>query len=59
MKKNIFDSFNLTEVFSLETDFFPQALILKNIYGYEISSNFIDIGTENSYLEAQNMFNFL
>ncbi len=57
LKENIFDVFNLNSSFSLETDFFPQAIKTKNIYGHEISSTFIDIGTENSYLKAQNMFN--
>lgn len=58
MNKSVFDTFNLNCVFSLETDFFPLAIQTKNIFGYEISSPFIDIGTEDSYLKAQNIFCF-
>jgi len=57
IKKNIFDIFNLNESFSLEKDFFSLTTKRKNIYGYETSSPFIDIGTEKSYLAAQSFFN--
>ena len=40
---------------SLEHDFFP-AMIGKNIYGYEIGGKFIDIGTPESYSEADRFF---
>jgi len=40
---------------SLEYDFFP-AMIGKNIYGYEAKGRFIDIGTPESYLEAEKFF---
>lgn len=58
MKKNIFNNFNFQESFSIEKDFFPIAIKSKNIFAYEISSKFIDIGTEDSYKEAQNIFSF-
>jgi D-glycero-alpha-D-manno-heptose 1-phosphate guanylyltransferase len=59
MKKNIFDPFSfLDSSFSLENDFFPIATKEKNILAYEISSFFIDIGIESSYLEAQKYFTF-
>lgn len=56
MKKSIFDSFNSEETFSIEQDFFPNIIKTKNVFGYEINSPFIDIGTENSYFEAQSFF---
>ena len=40
---------------SLEYDFFP-AMIGKNIYGYETEGNFIDIGTPESYAQAEKFF---
>ena len=39
---------------SLEYDFFP-SMIGKGIYGYETYGKFIDIGTPESYLEAENL----
>lgn len=40
------------EVFSLETDFFP-SLLTKKMMGYFVPGDFIDIGTESSYITAQ------
>ena len=40
---------------SLEYDFFP-AMIGKNIYGYETEGRFIDIGTPESYTQAEKFF---
>ena len=40
---------------SLEYDFFP-FMIGKNIYGYEAEGKFIDIGTPESYSEAERFF---
>jgi len=40
---------------SLEYDFFP-AMIGKNIYGYEAEGRFIDIGTPESYSQAEKFF---
>jgi NDP-sugar pyrophosphorylase family protein len=40
---------------SLEYDFFP-SMIGKGIYGFEIDSKFIDIGTPKSYAQAEKFF---
>lgn len=40
---------------SLEYDFFPR-MIDKGMYGYIEEGRFIDIGTPNSYVQAQNFF---
>lgn len=59
INRSEFDSFNLMNAFSLEKDFFPLAIKTKNIFGFKVSSTFIDIGTENSYLEAQKILKIL
>jgi len=40
---------------SLEYDFFP-VMIDKGIYGYEAKGKFIDIGTPESYAQAEKFF---
>ncbi|NGX32460.1 MAG: D-glycero-alpha-D-manno-heptose 1-phosphate guanylyltransferase [Candidatus Anoxychlamydiales bacterium] len=60
INKNVFDGFeNLAglENFSIESDFFPKAIFTKKIFGFEIFSSFIDIGTASSYHRAQNILN--
>ncbi len=54
LNKNIFDSFEIKN-FSIELDFFPKAIFTKKIFGFEIISPFIDIGTASSYHRAQNI----
>jgi NDP-sugar pyrophosphorylase family protein len=51
-KKNSLDSFPSNNFFSLETEGFP-SLIKEGLYGYVQQSQFIDIGTKESYKEAQ------
>ncbi|MFA6119454.1 MAG: sugar phosphate nucleotidyltransferase [Parachlamydiales bacterium] len=57
MKKNVFDDF-LFDSFSIEKDFFPHSISSKNIFSYQTSSFFIDIGTKESFLEAQKLIKF-
>jgi len=63
INKNVFDDFeNLAgldglEKFSIETDFFSKTVFTKRIFGFEILSSFIDIGTASSYHRAQNILN--
>ncbi|NGX34389.1 MAG: D-glycero-alpha-D-manno-heptose 1-phosphate guanylyltransferase [Candidatus Anoxychlamydiales bacterium] len=60
LNKNVFNDFeNITglESFSIELDFFPKAILSKKIFGFEIFSSFIDIGTASSYHSAQNILN--
>ena len=54
MAKKSFEDFK-EESFSIENDFFPNILKTKKTYGFENSSIFIDIGTKNSYVQAQNI----
>ncbi len=51
--KNIFNDFKIPSVFSLEVDFFPKIIEQKNIYGFQVHSSFLDIGTKQSYFQAQ------
>ena len=60
INKNIFDDFENvegSENFSIETDFFSKAVFTKKIFGCEITSSFIDIGTASSYHRAQSILN--
>lgn len=50
--KHIFDLFAFPEKFSLEHDLFPQ-LIRQGMGAFRTEGQFIDIGTPESYLEAQ------
>lgn len=51
MKKSLLDPFS---AFSLEKEVFP-TLLNKRIFAYPSSGLFIDIGTEESYLQAQSV----
>ncbi|NGX30581.1 MAG: D-glycero-alpha-D-manno-heptose 1-phosphate guanylyltransferase [Candidatus Anoxychlamydiales bacterium] len=63
INKNVFDDFeNLEgldglEKFSIEIDFFSKAVFTKKIFGFDIKTSFIDIGTASSYHRAQNILN--
>lgn len=63
INKNVFDDFeNLAgldglEKFSIELDFFPKAVFTKKIFGFDIKTSFIDIGTPSSYHRAQSILN--
>lgn len=52
MKRTLLDSFS---AFSLEKEVFP-ALLNKRVFAYPFPGQFIDIGTEESYLQAQEVF---
>ncbi|HSW73497.1 MAG TPA: sugar phosphate nucleotidyltransferase [Chlamydiales bacterium] len=52
IKRDLFSENSYPEVFSLENDAFPK-LLKKGMYAFPSSGNFIDIGTEESYEEAQ------
>lgn len=51
-KRTLFEGFSLPQQFSLERDLFPQ-LIPMGMGAFCADGVFIDIGTPNSYLEAQ------
>jgi NDP-sugar pyrophosphorylase family protein len=51
-EKNIFDLMPAENKFSLEYDLFPN-LINKNIYGFCVDQEFLDIGTPERLVEAQ------
>lgn len=53
--KNVFENILFDRSFSLEKDFFSLALSTKNVFAFKISSFFIDIGTKESYLDAQKL----
>ena len=55
MKKNIEEKFPKKSAFSIEKNFFPK-ILKKNIFGYFVQNSFIDIGTIESYHNAQNFF---
>ncbi|NGX49787.1 MAG: D-glycero-alpha-D-manno-heptose 1-phosphate guanylyltransferase [Candidatus Anoxychlamydiales bacterium] len=60
INKNVFDDFeNIedSEKFSIELDFFSKAVFTKKIFGFDIKTSFIDIGTASSYHRAQNILN--
>jgi D-glycero-alpha-D-manno-heptose 1-phosphate guanylyltransferase len=53
-KSDAFQSLGLGEVFSLEKEAFPLLLKRKKMFGLACDGFFIDIGTPESYREAQN-----
>jgi D-glycero-alpha-D-manno-heptose 1-phosphate guanylyltransferase len=53
-RKDLLEELMLGESFSLERDVFP-LLLKKRLFGYPSNGLFIDIGTPESYLEAQNV----
>jgi len=55
MKKSLVASIPTGIAFSLEREFFP-SLVDKGLYGFSINGEFIDIGTPESYLRAQEFF---
>ncbi len=55
MKKRLLESIPSGRPYSLEQDFFP-GLIGKGLYGYGCKGEFLDIGTPESYLLAEDFF---
>jgi len=55
LKKNVVLSMPEGKRFSLERQLFPQ-LMGKSLFGYITGGSFIDIGTPESYLSAENFF---
>jgi NDP-sugar pyrophosphorylase family protein len=55
MNKSAIDSMPETSPYSLETQFFP-SIANKSLYGMESEGPLVDIGTPESYLEAQSFF---
>jgi len=55
MKKSLVASIPADVVFSLEREFFP-SLVDKGLYGFCTNGKFIDIGTPESYRQAQEFF---
>ncbi|NGX56473.1 MAG: D-glycero-alpha-D-manno-heptose 1-phosphate guanylyltransferase [Candidatus Anoxychlamydiales bacterium] len=53
LKKNIFSIAVFSKIFSLEKDFFPKLIKNKNIFSLISTNPFIDIGTKDSFLLAQ------
>ena len=47
----------MTQLFSIELDFFQNNTIEKKIYGFEFTSDFIDIGIPEDLTRAQTFFN--
>ncbi len=54
MERDFLDETPLEKSFSLEREAFPR-LLKKGIFGYPCTSTFIDIGTKDSYFEAQDL----
>ncbi|PIS03459.1 MAG: hypothetical protein COT85_00050 [Chlamydiae bacterium CG10_big_fil_rev_8_21_14_0_10_42_34] len=54
MKRDLFENLDLGPTFSLEKEVFPH-LLNKNVLSYPCSGTFIDIGTKESYLQAQQL----
>lgn len=54
-KRRVLLCIPLGRPFSLERDLFPR-LAGRNIYGYQVEGDFIDIGTPESYVEADKFF---
>ncbi len=54
-KRHVLLPIPLGRPFSLERDLFPR-LADRNIYGYQVEGDFIDIGTPESYVEADKFF---
>lgn len=57
LEKKIFNR-SLPEVFSLEKDLFS-TILPEGIFGFSVSGSFIDIGTPESYLQAQTILKTL
>ena len=55
LNKNLINSIPYGRTYSLENDFFPK-LISDGLYGYQCEGEFIDIGTPESYLLAEDFF---
>jgi NDP-sugar pyrophosphorylase family protein len=55
LNKKLFKSIPETKPFSLENDFFP-SLIGKGLYAYQHKTEFIDIGTPESFFQAEKFF---
>ena len=53
--KKIIKSITAEKAFSLEEEFFPE-LVGKGLYGYPCEGSFIDIGTPESYSQAEAFF---
>ncbi len=56
INKPFFQENSPAERFSLEIDFLPRCINLKQLYGYPVEGYFIDIGTPESYQRAQHDF---
>ena len=54
LKKELLESIPSNCQYSLEKQFFPQLIIMNELYGYQGKGSFIDIGTSESYKLAQN-----
>lgn len=52
LEKEIFDFIEKDKVVSIEKEVFP---FVKNLYGYEFSGYWIDCGTVENYIKAQNI----
>ncbi|MEW6387402.1 MAG: nucleotidyltransferase family protein [Thermodesulfobacteriota bacterium] len=55
LRKHVLSLIPLGKPYSLERELFP-ALAGKNLYGFPVTGKFIDIGTPESYLEAEKFF---
>ncbi len=55
LKKKLLESIPTGKSFSLERELFPR-LVEKLLYGYQSRGEFIDIGTPESYAQAENFF---
>lgn len=55
INKSIIKKIPVDKKISLEKDIFP-TLIEKRFYGYKVNDNFIDIGTPESYVQAEKFF---
>lgn len=54
---NLLSSLQIGTAYSLETDAFPR-LLKKRVFGYACQGLFIDIGTPDSFAQAQTLFNY-
>jgi len=58
LNKNLFKSMPEAKPFSMESDFF-HSLIGRGLYGYKDETEFIDIGTPESFFKAEKFFQTL
>ncbi|MBM3404644.1 MAG: D-glycero-D-manno-heptose 1-phosphate guanosyltransferase [Bacteroidetes bacterium] len=56
INKPFFQSFEMTGKFSIEKQFFPQACIQHQVFGFSADAYFIDIGIPQDYERAQHEF---